>query len=485
MELAKSSFEKLIEIWSKDKLYKLYVEDNNSITDCCKQLSVSQSTFMKLLKYYGIKKPKEAHIRNIKKSKLERYGDPNFNNRAKATKTNLERYGVENQFQRKDLFPQIAKIKIERYGSYNNIEKNHETRAMRFGSVEASYKQQANIRKQTCLNKYGVDNAAKVDSIKKQIAKSLRETFLKKYGVENYWCLPDAKLPHNSIDSKPNRDFAVLLNEAKISFEREFLIENRRYDFKVENYLIEINPTPTHNSTYSLYASNTGLAIDYHSKKSELAKAYGFTCIHVFDWDDKKKIVERLKIRKILYARKCRVKEIDLKTTVSFLESFHLQGYAKDKIRLGLFYDENLVSVMTFGKPRFNTKYEYELIRYCSPNFNIVGGAAKLFSYFINKYKPNTIVSYCDLSKFTGDLYSHLGFKQIRKNKASRHWYNMKTKQHITENLLRQRGFDQLFNTNYGKGTSNEILMLNAGFVEIYDCGQATYGWEQKKAKTE
>ena len=52
---------------------------------------------------------------------------------------------------------------------------------------------------------------------------------------------------------------------------------------------------------------------------------------------------------------------------------------------------------------------------------------------------------------------------------------NIKTKQHITDNLLRAHGFDQLFNTNFGKGTSNDELMLQAGFVTVYDCGQATY----------
>ena len=46
---------------------------------------------------------------------------------------------------------------------------------------------------------------------------------------------------------------------------------------------------------------------------------------------------------------------------------------------------------------------------------------------------------------------------------------------HITDGLLRQRGFDQLFGTHYGKGTSNEQLMLDNGFVEIYDCGQQAY----------
>lgn len=56
-----------------------------------------------------------------------------------------------------------------------------------------------------------------------------------------------------------------------------------------------------------------------------------------------------------------------------------------------------------------------------------------------------------------------------------KHWYNIKTNVHITDNLLRQRGFDQLHGTNYGKGTSNEELMLEHDYVEVYDAGQSTY----------
>ena len=46
---------------------------------------------------------------------------------------------------------------------------------------------------------------------------------------------------------------------------------------------------------------------------------------------------------------------------------------------------------------------------------------------------------------------------------------------HVTSNLLRQRGYDQLFNTNYVKGTDNEILMLLNGWVPVCDCGQDVY----------
>ena len=136
---------------------------------------------------------------------------------------------------------------------------------------------------------------------------------------------------------------------------------------------------------------------------------------------------------------------------------------------------------MTFGKPRYNKKYEFELLRYCFSK-NIIGGAEKLFKYFINTYAPKSIISYCDKSKFKGDVYTKLGFTLLRKNiTPSKHWYHLNSKRHITDNLLRQRGYDQLFNTNYGKGTNNEELMRNSGFVEIYDCGQATYVYNIQK----
>ena len=64
---------------------------------------------------------------------------------------------------------------------------------------------------------------------------------------------------------------------------------------------------------------------------------------------------------------------------------------------------------MTFGKPRYNKNYEWELVRFCS-HFQVVGGAEKLFTYFRNRYKPKSIISYCDKSKFIGKVYTNLGF---------------------------------------------------------------------------
>ena len=66
----------------------------------------------------------------------------------------------------------------------------------------------------------------------------------------------------------------------------------------------------------------------------------------------------------------------------------------------------------------------------------------------------------------------------------SRHWYSPELKQHITDNGLRLRGFDLLMGKTYGtygKGTVNDDLMREHGFVEIWDAGQAVWIWNRKE----
>lgn len=292
---------------------------------------------------------------------------------------------------------------------------------------------------------------------------------------------------YNSKTSIPNNQFQKLLDEAGISADREFCLEHKTFDFKVANMLIEINPTFTHNATFFPLGNKRCLDKNYHKNKSALANKYGFRCIHIFDWDDPNKIVKTVLNRPAysLYARNCEVREVPKQEAIDFIYKYHIQNYAKDSIRLGLYNNNELVSIMTFGKPRYNKKYEYEIIRYCAA-VNIIGGAEKLFKHFIKMTNPSSIISYCDLSKFTGKIYEDLGFTLLRKPTPSKHWYNIKTKEHYTDAIVRQHGFSRLINHKDAaddnlSGANNRDLMINAGFVEIYDCGQATYIWKKDK----
>lgn len=399
-----------------------------------------------------------------------KYGDSNYNNRDQAKQTNLELYGVDNQFKRTD---HIRQSYIDKLGAPHPMKiKDIKDRSIAHHNYTSSIAKTHN----TCYQRYGYYNPAKNPESKQKITQTLHERCLKDTGYDYYCLRPEAR-GHKKY-SKLNKSFKNHLDELGINNDVEFVIGSYSYDFVLpqDSVLIELNPSITHNSTFSIF-KNSPKDRNYHQNKTKHAYLNNYRCIHIWDWDDYEILLRDFQCKKIIYARKCIIKEIDKKTTDEFLNQYHLQNTCKGQVvRLGLYCNNELIQLMTFGKPRYNKNYEYELLRLCTKStYSVVGGAEKLFKYFKVHYTPKSIVSYCDNSKFTGNIYYKLGFTLKSYGKPSKHWYNIKTHVHITDNLLRQRGYDQLFGTNYGKGTSNEQLMLDNGFVEIYDCGQSTF----------
>ena len=432
------------------------------------------------------KERQDAINRKRAETTLKKYGVPHISHlnevREKKKQALLEHYGVDNPSKSKEIQAKKRDIFIKKYGVDS---------PMKSDIIKQRFKDNYN-------KKYGVDNPFQLDVVKdkikdtnrknlgvdyptqcQEVRDKVRNTFMERYGVPYYFML--TKEWQEANDSKPNRDFAELLDSNNITYEREFRCGKYSYDFKVGNVLIEINTTATHNTQFSPYGDKCVKDKYYHRDKSRLAKDNGYNVIHVFDWDDKIKIINLLKHRDTVYARNCGVRLVDTLECNQYLMTYHLQGKCNNQIiRLGLYYNNQLVSLMTFGVARYNKKYEYELLRYCASH-NVVGGAEKLFKYFVNNYKPNSIVSYCDTSKFSGKVYDILGFKLDTINSPSCHWYSVKDDKHITDNLLRMQGYDRLFKENHGKGTSNEELILARGYLPVYDCGQSTYIWENQK----
>jgi len=208
-----------------------------------------------------------------------------------------------------------------------------------------------------------------------------------------------------------------------------------------------------------------------------------------YPWDDLKKLSLIIsKEKEIIYARKTKISIITKETADKFCEKYHMQGSCRGTdLALGLYVttaenNNRLVGVMTFGNPRYNKKFDYELLRLCFSSL-VVGGSQKLWSA-ANKYLTGSVISYCDLSKFSGAIYTKLGFIQKNKPKSSIVWYNPESGIRITDNLLRQRGFDQLIGKKlgiiYGKGESNNALMKKYGFIPVQDQGQSVYITELK-----
>ena len=96
--------------------------------------------------------------------KLERYGDPNYNNRDKSKTTCIEKYGVENPHQNKDIIAKCENTCLEKYG-VTNPNKTKEVR----DKIE-----------KTNLERYGTTCSLRNEDVHKKVLNSMNE----RYGVD-------------------------------------------------------------------------------------------------------------------------------------------------------------------------------------------------------------------------------------------------------------------------------------------------------------
>lgn len=229
---------------------------------------------------------------------------------------------------------------------------------------------------------------------------------------------------------------------------------------------------------------------NYHFNKTQLMKKYNYQLLHIFEdeWKNKQEICKSI-IRNIcrkteykFFARKCKIKILDANTTKDFLTQNHIQGYCISKYRYGLFFNDELIMIATFGKNRVcvgNTSKigEYELLRLCTKlNTVVVGGASKLVNHFIKTIKPTKITSYCNLRYSAGNVYEKLKFTLVGQS-APNYFYVRGNKRYnrylFRKNVLIENGFD--------KSKTEKQIMKELGYNKIYDCGNLKYEWNCDK----
>ena len=137
---------------------------------------------------------------------------------------------------------------------------------------------------------------------------------------------------------------------------------------------------------------------------------------------------------------------------------------------------------MVFGKKRKSVNgipsdNAYELYRYCNKkNMQVLGGASKLFTYFIKNYNPIQIESFSSNDISDGGLYKILGF--VKEPKISRsYWYIDSTMHRMHRFSFRK---SELVKQGFDPNLSESQITESIGLLKIYDSGQSKWAWINK-----
>jgi hypothetical protein len=226
----------------------------------------------------------------------------------------------------------------------------------------------------------------------------------------------------------------------------------------------------------------------YHLYKLDWCEQKGYKLITIFEdeWIFKKSIV-KARLKQILgkskatkiHARKCEIFEITASAKNKFLGSFHVQG--KDygsSIFLGAFFNDILVSVMTFSKGNISKGSKskegvWELNRFCSDyNYHSAGIAGKLLEHFKRHYNWTEIFSYADRRWSVGHLYKNLGFDLVKVTEPN-YWYIDINK------LKRYHRFSLRKKSDEPKDITERVLRISQGYKVIWDCGNLKFSLKE------
>jgi len=420
-------------------------------------------------------------------------------------KTTMEKYGVKNISQAQE----IKNKKKETYLSHFGVDCN-----LKLESTKEQIKQ-------TNLKKYGTEHPNQSPVIIKRNLEILYERFLtddrykevvplftkEEYcGVEleHKWkcklCnhefdshLQDGRIPRCYTCYPPSTSLAQSeIQEFIKSLSIDIVINDRKVlnGKELDIYMPSKNLAIEFNGLYYHGEISGGISKQYHLNKTLECACKGIQLIHIFEdeWNSKKDIVKsRLKSllhksTNVIYARKCEVRIIPSKECSVFLDINHIQGKDLSNIKLGLYYNNELVSTMTFGGLRKcmgskSLEDNYELYRFCSKlNYSVVGAAGKLYAHFVKLYMPKRVISYADRRWSVGNLYEKIGFKKLSTSSPNYFYMKDHTKRLYRFNFRKSELHKKLktFNPDISEW---ENMKLN-GYDRIWDCGTIKFEWE-------
>lgn len=241
---------------------------------------------------------------------------------------------------------------------------------------------------------------------------------------------------------------------------------------------VEVNGVHWHTTEF-------GKTRNYHLHKTELCESQGITLLHFWDSEviERRSLVESMIAAKLgigrtkIYARQTTIHGVSSEEASRFLADNHLQGAVPSSVRLGLYYNEELVSIMTFAKPRYTKQYCWELMRFCSKaGIHVVGGASKLLVSF-RKMHTGSIVSYANRRFSNGGLYEKLGFVKVGESSPN-YWYVKNGVIRYSRTQCQKHKLKSLLGDGFDENLSEVANMRANGYYQLFDCGNYVYALE-------
>lgn len=262
------------------------------------------------------------------------------------------------------------------------------------------------------------------------------------------------------------------------------IIRNYKDKMELDVYIPELKIGFEYNGIY-WHSDKIIKDKNYHLKKKEYFKEKGIDVIFIdeYDWVNKNDLVKsmisnKICINKKIPARKTIFREISSSDEREFLNANHMQGFAISSCRYGLYYNDELVSVISFIKGRKNVGdlNSVELLRFASKKgYTIQGGFSKLMKNCVpllsKKYEDlGKIKTYADYSISNANVYLKNGFKFLKMSKPSHTYYHNKKK--VNRYTYRKSELKKLFPEYYDDNLSEfEIIDKIGSIKRVWNCG--------------
>lgn len=436
----------------------------------------------------------------------------------KVKETSLQKYNSENYFSSQEWKNKVKQVLFERYWVDNvwklDVIQNKIIKQLRQKSLDIlsskllKYVKNDNLY-QDFLNKY-INNETSQNDINMFTCKDCWQRFSWKTSLIDSWfkCLNCFPIQDSIAELEIIKTLSNLGLWEQIVIHNRTILKPKELDIYIPHFNLAIEYNGLMYHSIWLYPQHKMFITpemeiqykDYHYNKTQLCESKWIQLLHIFEneWlnpikqDIWKSIISnKCKLNKSItqsiYARKCDIRVINSQESKQFLDKNHLQWNAHSSIRLWLYYNNELVQLMTFGKPRFSKTYDWELYRFATKTYTqVIWGASKIFKHFINNYvkKWESIVTYADRRYSQWQVYNVLGFTQIEKQKMLNYYYfnsniwlnkvvlysRIKFQKHKLKNL-----YERWLLISYDESLTESQNMYNNWYRKIYDCGNLVF----------